>query len=162
MVAARSTMSRTTLALAGRIGARLQCVVSVPLLVMGQETAAQTRPATPVVAGFSHVAIPLDSATFQAIATSAFLRTEFGGFEERLGGQAISDTLLFYYGRDSWLEFLNRRPLLPVGSEQLVFVVNRPGIRLSQQPGMQVKTVAAALEIHPSCCPNGGRMFAMA
>jgi transposase-like protein len=25
-------------------------------------------------------------------------------------------------------------------------------VRLSQQSGMQVQTVAAALEIHPSCC----------
>lgn len=33
-------------------------------------------------------------------------------------------------------------------------------VRLSQQPGLQVQTVATALAIHPSCCRSGARMRA--
>ena len=129
MVAAHSPMSRSRSLIAGRTGSRIRCVVSM-LIALSQAIAAQTTPATPatrVAVDFSHVAVPLDPATFTAIATSAFLRTEFGGFEERLAYQTSSDTNYFYYGRDSFLEFLNSPGRMPVGSATLAFVVRRPG-----------------------------------
>lgn len=97
------------------------------LIVLGQVAAAQVMPARRAALDFSHVAIPLDPATFSAIATSRFLRTEFGGFEERLAYQTASDTNYFYYGRDNFLEFLNSPERMPVGSASLAFVVGRPG-----------------------------------
>ena len=126
MVAAHSPMSRSRSLIAGRTGSRIRCVVSM-LIALSQAIAAQTTPATRVAVDFSHVAVPLDPATFTAIATSAFLRTEFGGFEERLAYQTSSDTNYFYYGRDSFLEFLNSPGRMPVGSATLAFVVRRPG-----------------------------------
>ena len=125
MVAARLPMFRIPSIIAGRMGS-LKCVLSM-MILLGQATAAQTTPATRVGVDFSHVAIPLDPATFSAIATSAFLRTEFGGFEERLAYRTSSDTNYFYYGRDNFLEFLNSPERMPVGSTQLAFVVGRPG-----------------------------------
>ena len=104
----------------------MRCVLSM-LIGLGQPIAAQTLPATRAPVNFSHVAVPLDPATFTAIATSAFLRAEFGGFEERLAYQTSSDTNYFYYGRDSFLEFLNSPGRMPVGSASLAFVVGRPG-----------------------------------
>jgi hypothetical protein len=104
----------------------MQCVVGV-LVTLCQATAAQTAPVTQVAVDFSHVAISLDSATFQAMASSVFLRTEFAGFEDRPGTRGRTDASFLYYGRDSYLEFLNARPLIPLGSQQLAFVVRHSG-----------------------------------
>lgn len=125
MVATRVSMLRIRSIIAGSMGS-LTCVMSM-MVLLGQATAAQMTPATRVGVDFSHVAIPLDAATFSAIATSAFLRTEFGGFEERLAYRTSSDTNYFYYARDNFLEFLNSPARMPVGSTQLAFVVGRPG-----------------------------------
>lgn len=119
------TFSSRPLVAGGRCS-RLPCVLGM-LIVLGQVAAAQAMPARPAAVDFSHVAIPLDPATFSAIATSAFLRIEFGGFEERLAYQTASDTNYFYYGRDNFLEFLNSPERMPVGSASLAFVVGRPG-----------------------------------
>ncbi len=126
MVAAHSPMFSSRSLIANRTGSRMRCVFSM-LIALGQPIAAQTMPATRAAVAFSHVAVPLDPATFTAIATSAFLRAEFGGFEERLAYQTSSDTNYFYYGRDSFLEFLNSPGRMPVGSASLAFAVGRPG-----------------------------------
>ena len=126
MVAAQLPMFSGRSLLTGRTGSRMQCVL-IMMIVLGQATGAQTMPIKRVAVDFSHVAMPLDPATFRAIATSTFLRTEFGGFEERLAYQTSGDTNYFYYGRDSFLEFLNSPSRMPLGSWQLAFVVGRPG-----------------------------------
>ena len=95
MVAAHSPMFSSRSLIAGRTGSRIRCVLSM-LIALGEPIAAQTMPATRAAVDFSHVAVPLDPATFTAIATSAFLRAEFGGFEERLAYQTSSDTNYFY------------------------------------------------------------------
>lgn len=112
--------------LAGRTVSRMQLICSM-LVMLGQVTAAQTAPAGRVAVDFSHVAISLDSATFQAMASSSFLRSEFGGFEDRPSVPGSTEASFLYYGRDTYLEFLNARPLIPLGSQQLAFVVRHTG-----------------------------------
>ena len=86
------------------------------------------KPATaPAAVVFSHMAMPLDSATFVAMLNSPFLRAEFGGFEERPSAPGSTNASFLYYGRDSYLEFLSPRPTFPPGSEQLAFIVERSG-----------------------------------
>lgn len=88
---------------------------------------AQKAPPTRIAVDFSHVAISLDSATFQAMASSPFLRHEFGGFEDRPAPAGSPNASFLFYGRDTYLEFLNARPVFPVGSQQLAFVVRHTG-----------------------------------
>lgn len=126
MVAAHSPMFSIPSFITGRSASRIRCVLSL-LFALGPAIAAQTMPSTRVAVDFSHVAVPLDPATFTAIATSAFLRTEFGGFEERLANQTSSDTNYFYYGRPNFLEFLNSKAWMPVGSASFAFAVRRAG-----------------------------------
>lgn len=109
--------------------------------VFGQVAAAQRAPTTRVAVDFSHVAMSLDSATFQAMASSPFLRSEFAGFEDRPSASGGTGASFLYYGRDSYLEFLNVRPLISLGSAQLAFIVRHPGdlhaavdILLAQRP----------------------------
>ena len=126
MRAASLGMFRVSPQLPRGTGTRLRHAVSM-LLVMGSVTAAQTAPAGRAAVDFSHVAISLDSATFQAMASSSFLRSEFGGFEDRPGAAGTSDASFLFYGRDTYLEFLNARPLYPLGSGQVAFVVRHTG-----------------------------------
>ena len=111
---------------AGRTRERLQCILGM-LVLLARVTAAQTAPGNRVAVDFSHVAISLDSATFQAMAGSSFLRGEFGGFEDRPRAAGSPDASFLFYGRDTYLEFLNARPLFPLGSQQLAFVVRQTG-----------------------------------
>ena len=116
----------------------MQCALSV-LAAMTQALSAQgpaaTRSPGPPLQGanarpgvtISHVAVPLDSVTFQAMVTSPFLRTEFGGFENRPALPGAPRPSFLYYGRDNYLEFLGLDTAFPVGSAQLAFVVEQSG-----------------------------------
>lgn len=97
------------------------------LVAIAPVIGAQKSATGPAAVVFSHMAMPLDSATFEAMLTSPFLRAEFGGFEERPSAPGSTNASFLYYGRDSYLEFLSPRPTLPSGSEQLAFVVEQPG-----------------------------------
>lgn len=95
--------------------------------MVGQVASAQKAPPTRIAVDFSHVAISLDSATFQAMASSPFLRHEFGGFEDRPAPPGPAGASFLFYGRDTYLEFLSGRRLFPLGSQQLAFVVRHTG-----------------------------------
>src|SRR4051812_30034865 len=90
MAAACLPMFRVSSILAGRMVSRMQLILSM-LVILGQVAAAQTGPAGRVAVEFSHVAISLDSATFQAMASSSFLHSEFGGFEDRPSAPGSTD-----------------------------------------------------------------------
>lgn len=138
-MSSRSPASTNCLARRQLAGWCIQCGLGV-LAAVTQALSAQGPPASaslrlplekaiarPVSVAFSHVAIPLDSVTFQTMVTSPFLRTEFGGFEDRPGSPGAPRPSFLYYGRDSYLEFLGLDTQFPVGSAQLAFVVDDPG-----------------------------------
>jgi len=74
------------------------------------------------VSGLNHFYVVLDHDTYAAIEQSVFMKQEFAAFEKRTTVRADKTySGIYFYGRQTYLEFLEPSPERPVGGSGMAF-----------------------------------------
>jgi hypothetical protein len=117
---------------------RLLSLLAFTLLLTAQE-----KPAPMHVIHLNHAFVVPDEATYEAIRTNDFLRNEFGVNEERTTQRTdIRYTGIYFYGANTYFEFLKPDERNRTGASKVAFGVDHSGELATLDAAIKSKGIA--------------------